>query len=163
MDIPWIETLLCEGIVIEIDICLEAYLPIAEEHILRPLAIVLVSPFSRVNLRSTLEEVSFTPLFGVFAPPVGCISFLLVRTLIEEKICLHIARMIDSRIPESTVTICRMMFLPAIIDICNDSLHLFRFPVLGRHTTPSQKHYGNHQYGLSHNFYRSVSEWFQFG
>ena len=160
MDIPRIETLLCEGIVVEVDVCLEAYLPVAEKHILRPFAIVLVFPLGRVDFRSSLEEITLSPLLGVFTPSVGCLTFLLVSTLIEKEIRLHIARMIDSRVPESTVTICRMTFLPAIIDICNDSLHLLRLPGFGRRATPSQKHYSYHQYGLSHTFYRSVSEWF---
>ena len=160
MDISWIVAFLCKGIIIEVDICLETYLPVAEEHILRSFTIVLVSPLCRVYFRSTLEEITFSPLLGILTPSVGSLAFLLISTFIEKEICLHITCMIDSRIPESTVTIGRMTFLPAIIDICNDSLHLLRLPVLGRHTTPCQQHDSYHQFGLSHTFYRSVSKWF---
>ena len=48
---------------VKVDICLETYLPVAEEDIVLSLAIILVTPFAAVGLCGSLPFVMLRPAY----------------------------------------------------------------------------------------------------
>ena len=98
---------------IQIGIGLEATLPIAEEHILRSLAIT-VFPLRLIVRSGSFPMVVFRPIGGIFQ----------IRGVTGQFIDLHIARVIGSIVPKRTY-LRRVVFLPVTVHFVNDAQQVF--------------------------------------
>ena len=101
---------------IKIGICLETDLPVSEKHVVRSLA-VIVFPRIPVVGCGAFPIIMLCPLFGISEPfRIAC-----------ELICLHVAGMIGSHMPEWSRL--RIVFpLPFVIDFRNRFSYFERFP-----------------------------------
>ena len=91
---------------VEVDISLETRLPVAEEHVLVVLAVLLVLPLPLVPLLCSLPLVVLRPPFAV-----AQVSLLAGKTE-----CLHVARVIGCLVPEGA-HLCRMALLPCVVHL----------------------------------------------
>ena len=99
--------------VVEVDVRLEADLPVAEEHIVLSLAISLVFPFGRVGFGGAFPLV-------VLRPSDAVVEHLLV---LEQSIHLHVARVIGGIVPKRT-HFGRVVALPVVVHTSDDVSHL---------------------------------------
>ena len=99
---------------VQVQIGLEADLPVAEQHVLHRLAVLLVLPLRRVLLTGALPEVAVGPLLRVVHP---C-------HVAEREERFHVARVIDGRVPERAFLL--MVHLPRVIHLVDDVAHLLR-------------------------------------
>ena len=115
---------------VQVQIGLEADLPVAKQHMLHRLAILLILPLRRIGLASTLPEVMIGPLLRILIP---C-------QIAEGEERLHVSRMIDCWVPERPFLI--VPHLPRVIHFVDDVAHLLRRPHLRlqRHCA-GQTHY----------------------
>ena len=105
--------------VIEVDIRLETDLPVAEEHIVAPLTIPFVFPFSRVCLCCSFPLV-------VLRPTDAVVEHLLI---LQQLVYLHIPCMVGSIVPERA-DLCRIVRLPVGVHLPDNLLHLVDRPYL---------------------------------
>ena len=105
---------------IEVDVGLETDLPVAEEHVVLSLAVVLVLPFRRVGLRSPLPVV-------VLCPADAVIEHLWV---VQQFIHFDVTCVIGSIVPERT-HFSGVVRLPVGVHFPDDILHPVSSPLLG--------------------------------
>ena len=108
--------------VIEVDISLEADLPVAEEHVVLALAIFLVLPLALVGLRSTLPLVVLRPTDAVVEH----------RLVLQQIPYFDVAGVVGSIVPEGT-HLSGIVRLPIGIHTTDDVLHFSSRPLLCLH------------------------------
>ena len=106
---------------VQVEIRLEANLPVAEQHVLHRLAILLVLPLRGIRLAGTLPEVPVGPLLRILIP----------RHVAEREERLHVSRVVHRRVPERPFLVVPQ--LPRVIHLVHDVAHLLRSPPRSLH------------------------------
>ncbi len=101
---------------VKVGINLEAYLPVAEEHMVVRFAVLFVSPLAAVFSFCTHPQVVLGPFFRIITPVF----------IADKEVCLHITGVIGRVVPEGSC-LCRVGTLPVVIYFGYDIAHGFRF------------------------------------
>ena len=110
--------LACFVQIVEVDVGLEADLPVAEEHIILSFAVLPVFPFLRIGFCGTLPMVVFSPTDAVFQH----------LPVLQQVIHFHIACMVGRMVPEGS-DLSRIVGLPVGVCLSDDVFHFIGSPL----------------------------------
>ena len=104
--------------VVEVDVCLETYLPVAKEYIILSFAVLTVFPFLRVWFCGTFPMIMFSPTYAI-------VQHLLV---LQQLIRFNIACVIGRFVPKGS-NFSRVVGLPIGVYLSDNVLYLVGSPL----------------------------------
>ncbi len=117
---------------VEVDVGLETYLPVAEEHVVLAFAVVLVFPLGRVGLGGSLPLV-------VLGPARAVVQHLLV---VQQFIHFDVAGVVGGVVPEGA-HLGLVVRLPVGVHLADDVFHFVCRPLPGLGSESGQQGDGN--------------------